>query len=187
MTVGFVFLLMGLVERFHGSGALAVLLFGMALANGHRLVEKAHPEVRETIQRALGSGGATPHRRITESHAELSFVTRSFFFVYLGIMFRWPGADVRLWLAILLVLVAIIAGRELSVHLVGWVTRVSANDRRLLAAMLPRGLATAVLGALIVGDSGGGTPWETLTTFVVLLSNLWMALRVLKWSAREGS
>jgi cell volume regulation protein A len=187
MTVGFVFLLMGLVEAFHGSGALAVLLFGMALANGHRVVERMNPGIREVVEKALGSGGATPHRRITESHAELSFVTRSFFFVYLGIMFRWPGADVRLWLAILLVLVAIIAGRELSVHLVGWVTRVSANDRRLLAAMLPRGLATAVLGALIVGDSGGGTPWETLTTFVVLLSNLWMALRVLKWSAREGS
>jgi cell volume regulation protein A len=38
MTIGFVLLLMGAVESFHGSGALAVLIFGMVLANGEAIV-----------------------------------------------------------------------------------------------------------------------------------------------------
>jgi cell volume regulation protein A len=186
MTIGFVFLLMGLVESVHGSGALAVLVFGVALANGHRAVERMHPEFRDAIEKALGGGGATPHQRISESHAGLSFVTRSFFFVYLGIMFQWPGSDVRTWLAILLLFVGLVAGREVAVQLVGWVTRISANDRGLLAAMLPRGLATAVLGALIAEGVVNGPPWETLTTFVVVLTNLWMALRLLKLRPQES-
>jgi cell volume regulation protein A len=181
MTVGFVFLLMGLVERFHGSGALAVLLFGMVLANGQTLLQAFAPRIRARIERGLGGAGVALHPKITESHAELSFMTRSFFFIYLGVIFEWPGLDFRMWLTIALAIVAVIAAREISVQLIGWATRVSAPQRALLAAMLPRGLATAVLAAMLVERSAGpGPAWETLATFVVVLSNLWMSLRLFR-------
>ena len=181
MTVGFVFLLMGFVERFHGSGALAVLLFGMVLANGQSLLQAFAPRIRSRIERGLGESGAALHPRISESHAELSFMTRSFFFIYLGVIFEWPGVDFRMWLTIGLVIVAVIAAREVSVQLVGWTTRVSAPHRALLSAMLPRGLATAVLAAMLVERSAPTDPaWETLATFVVVLSNVWMTLRLMR-------
>ncbi|MCG3155856.1 MAG: hypothetical protein DKINENOH_02464 [bacterium] len=181
MTIGFVFLLMGMVEVFHGSGALAVLIFGMILANGEALVGIFNPRIREKIARSFGEGGVALHPRLTESHAEVSFLTRSFFFVYLGIIFQWPGADFRMWLTIALAAVAIIVGREIAVQLTGWVTRVSAVHRPLLNAMLPRGLATAVLAAMLVDRATQpGPAWETLATFVVVISNLWMTFRLLK-------
>lgn len=181
MTIGAVFLLMGVVENFHGSGALAVLLFGMILANGEALLRIFRPKIQKEISKRLGESGLVLNPRLSEAHAEVSFMTRSFFFVYLGMIFHWPGADLRMWLAIILSVVAIIVGREIAVQLTGWVTRVSAPDRRLLSAMLPRGLATAVLAALLVNRaSQPGPAWETLATFVVVISNLWMSARLLK-------
>jgi len=135
------------------------------LANGEGLLQAFAPHIRSRIERGLGEGGVALHPRITESHAELSFMTRSFFFIYLGVIFEWPGMDFRMWLAIALVTVAVIAAREVSVHLVGWTTRVSGPNRALLAAMLPRGLATAVLAAMLVDRSNPKeTSWETLAT-----------------------
>jgi cell volume regulation protein A len=129
----------------------------------------------------LGEGGVALHPRLTESHAEVSFMTRSFFFVYLGMIFQWPGVDFRLWITIVLTVVAIIVGREIAVQLTGWVTGIPAPQRSLLAAMLPRGLATAVLAAMLVNRATQpGPAWETLATFVVAISNLWMSFRLLK-------
>lgn len=181
MTIGFVFLLMGVVEMVHGSGALAVLIFGMVLANGEALIGIFSQRIRAQIHRLLGEGGVALHPQLTESHAEVSFMTRSFFFVYLGMIFQWPGADFRMWLTIVLVIVAIIVGREIAVQLTGWVTGISAAQRALLNAMLPRGLATAVLAAMLMNRAAQpGPAWETLATFVVVISNLWMSFRLLK-------
>lgn len=181
MTIGFVFLLMGAVESFHGSGALAVLIFGMVLANGEAIVGIFSPRIRDQIHKRLGEGGVALHPRLTASHAEVSFLTRSFFFVYLGMIFQWPGADFRIWLTIVLTIVAIIVGREIAVQLTGWVTGIPAPQRSLLAAMLPRGLATAVLAAMLVNRAAQpGPAWETLATFVIVISNLMMSFRLLK-------
>jgi len=181
MTIGVVFLLMGVVESFHGSGALAVLLFGMVLANGEALLSIFRPKIRLEISKRLGEAGLGLNPRLSESHAEVSLMTRTFFFVYLGMIFQWPGSDFRLWLSILLVIIAIIMAREISVQLTGWITRVSAPNRMLLSAMLPRGLATTVLVVLLVSDSTRTAPaWETLATFVVLATNTWMSARLIK-------
>ena len=181
MTLGFVFLLMGIVESFHGSGALAVLVFGMVLANGESLVGIFSPRMRDHIVQKFGEGGVTLHPRITESHAEVSFLTRSFFFVYLGIIFRWPGADFRMWLTIVLVAIAVIVSREIAVQILGWTTRLAAPHRALVAAMLPRGLATAVLASMLVArQDSSGPSWETLATFIVIISNVWMSFRLFK-------
>jgi potassium/hydrogen antiporter len=181
MTIGFVFLLMGIVESFHGSGAIAVLVFGIVLANGTTIIGVLSPHIRDRITQRFGGGSLALHPRITESHAEVSFLTRSFFFVYLGIIFRWPGADFRVWLTIFLTSIAIIIGREIAVQLAGWTTRISASNRLILSAMLPRGLATAVLASMLVTRSGNtGAYWETLATFIIIITNLWMTFRLFK-------
>jgi potassium/hydrogen antiporter len=184
MTVGVVFLLMGGVESYHGSGALAVLLFGVILANGESLYGYFGEGLRRRLAGLFGGGKHDLHRRISDSHAEISLLVRSFFFVYLGIIFRWPGTDLNIWLSILLVLVAVIVGREISVQLVGWSTRVPARHRAVLRVMLPRGLATAVLTAMLVDrGQGAATEWEILATFVVIVTNIWMTARLLKLRA----
>jgi cell volume regulation protein A len=181
MTLGFVFLLMGLVETAHGSGAISALLFGVILANGESLVGFLGSNWRKRIMDAVGGTELRLHPRISQSHSEVSFMVRAFFFVYLGIIFRWPGADFKIWFTIGLVVFAVVVAREIAVHLTGWIAVIPARHRLVMAGMLPRGLATAVLASLLAGrppEYGGA--WETLATFVVLISNLWMTLRLIK-------
>lgn len=181
LTLGFVFLMMGAVEKVHGSGAIAVLIFGIVLANGQTLMNLVGKSWQARLSKLFYGGQIELHPRITESHSEISFLVRTFFFIYLGVIFRWPGHDFRLWLTILLVSVAIIVSREISVQLLGWMGHVSARNRLLLAAMLPRGLATAVLTALLVlaNKQLAGSP-ETLAIFVIVVTNIWTTLKALK-------
>jgi len=179
VTVGFVFLLMGTVEAFHGSGAFAVFLFGIILANGERLLGVFGSRLRERARQLFADGHVALHPRISDSHAEISFLIRSFFFVYLGIIFRWPGDDMRMWLTIPIVGFSIVVGREIAVRLAAWTTRIPPGERGLLKIMIPRGFATAVLAAILMSRAEENSPsWDTLATFIVLISNLWMTLRL---------
>lgn len=178
MTLAFLFLLIGAVESFHGSGAVAVLVFGMILANGEALVRLFGREAGERLLNRLGPDRLVLHPEITESHAQASFLVRAFFFVYLGIIFRWPGSDADMWLSVVLVSLGVIVAREVAVLLVAWATGIPAVHRRLLLAMLPRGLATAVLASLLISHGEEGPAWETLAAFVILVTNAWMALRI---------
>lgn len=181
LTLGFVFLMMGAVEKVHGSGAIAVLIFGIVLANGQTLMNLLGKSWQGRLSRLFYGGQIELHPRITESHSEISFLVRTFFFIYLGVIFRWPGNDFRLWLTILLVCVGIVVSREISVQLLGWISRVSARNRLLLTAMLPRGLATAVLTAILaLANKKLAGPPETLAIFVIVVTNVWTTLRALR-------
>lgn len=181
MTVGFVFLLMGTVEAVHGSGAFAVFLFGLVLGNGETLLLPFPTRFRVRLRSLFADGKISLHPRISETHAEFSFLIRSFFFVYLGVAFQWPGSDFRLWLAFVLVLAAVLVGRELAVQLTGWTARIPAPQRNVLGAMIPRGLATVVLSTMIVSYSAEmSASFSGLTVFIVMATNLWMAVRLSK-------
>ncbi len=187
MTLGFVFLLMGGVIMAGGSGAVAALVFGMVLANGEALYALLHPSLKGAVDSGTGEGRLRLHPRITESHSELSFVTRTFFFVYLGMIVRWPEPDFRMWLTLGLATVAILVGREIAVQLTGWVARIPARERVLLSSMVPRGLATAVLVSMLASRSpDSASSWVTLATFLILVSNLHMTLRLVRMHARPA-
>ena len=51
---------------------------------------------------AFGGNTEAVHEKITTSLAELSLVTRAFFFTYLGVIFRWPGGAEKVRLGSLL-------------------------------------------------------------------------------------
>ncbi len=188
MTIGFVFLLMGGIEAFHGSGPLAVLAFGIVLANGDAILGLFGARAQDRLRKLFADGRVELRPEIGKSHAEISFLIRSFFFVYLGIIFRWPGADMSLWLAIILAVLAVLCGRQGAVALTSWTTRIPPAERPVLAAMLPRGLATAVLAAMLSEGAPAGSPsWETIAAFVVLASNIWMTLRLAKLRRTGGA
>ena len=120
-----------------GSGLLAVLIFGITLANVPR----------------------TPHMtrqgaRMLAFHAELSFLVRSFFFVMLGIVAEFISRNYII--PILGILAALVLARFLAVQGSRWAVRdVTRKDTELLFWMLPRGLVTAVLALEIVTSRRG--------------------------------
>ncbi len=152
-----------LSDYLHGSGLLAVLVFGVTLANLPR----------------------TPHMtrqgvRMLSFHAEFSFLVRSFFFVLLGVIAEFVSRQYII--PILGMLVAVVVARYIAVLGSRWVVRdVERRDTELLFWMLPRGLVTAVLALEIVNDRGQIFSFLPAMAFtVVLVTNLfivWGAVR----------
>jgi cell volume regulation protein A len=155
LNLGVVMGVYAIGRYFHGSGLLAVLIFGITMANLPR----------------------TPHMtrqgaRLLAFHAEFSFLVRSFFFVVLGVVAEVVHRD-RI-IPILGILAALLLARFLAVQCSRWAVRdVNRKDTDLLFCMMPRGLVTAVLALEIVAARGAGFSFLPAMAFtVVLITNL---------------
>jgi cell volume regulation protein A len=157
LNLGVVLGVYSLGDHFQGSGLLAVLIFGVTLANLPR----------------------TPHMtrqgaRMLSFHAEFSFLVRSFFFVLLGVVAQFVSRQYIV--PIIGILVAVVVARYVAMQGSRWVVRdVTRSDTELLFWMLPRGLVTAVLALAIVEDRGAAFSFLPAMAFtVVLVTNLFI-------------
>jgi cell volume regulation protein A len=169
-NLGVVFGVYALTRYAGGSGLLAVLIFGITLANLPR----------------------TPHMtrqgaRLLAFHAELSFLVRSFFFVLLGFVAEFVSR--KYLLPIAGILAALLLARFLAMQTSRWAVRdvTTRRETELLFWMLPRGLVTAVLALAIVSARGEVFAFLPAMAFtVVLVTNLFVvagAVRSAKMSA----
>jgi potassium/hydrogen antiporter len=169
LNLGVVLGVYAIADYAKGSGLLAVLIFGVTLANLPR----------------------TPHMtrqgaRLLAFHAELSFLVRSFFFVLLGVIAEFVSRHYIV--PILGILAALVLARFVAVQGSRWVVRdVARRDTELLFWMLPRGLVTAVLALEIVNDRGaifGFLPAMAFT--VVMVTNLFIVWGSVKAGLRAA-
>lgn len=142
-TFALLVLLYAGVHTLEGSGAVAVFFLAVLIGNSRYLPKwmvfgkfMHDQELAETLA----------HGTVQWFHAELTFLVRSFFFVYIGLLFEPQYMqDTYLWVTMGFTAV-ICASRYVSVRL-----RLRGRDaslRPLLWALLPRGLVSAVLATL---------------------------------------
>jgi len=175
LTVGFVFLLVGLIESLGGSGAVAALAFGVALSNGEAFAGLWGPRNRDRIAASFRDHHLLLDPKIRGAQAEISLLVRSFFFVYMGVVFQGFGLDAVGWLTTAAIFMLILAARFLAVRLLALVTHTPLEDQLLLTAMISRGLATAVLASIIASHwEEYASPIRTITFLIIVLSNIWM-------------
>lgn len=154
------------VEAIGGSGPIAVLAVGVML--GNRLILFG----RET-SRAWEPGG-----EMRRFQSEVSFFVRSFFFVLLGIVIQPRELLDPVFLATVgIVLAGILVARWLAVQLVATGDDELSGDRDLLFAMMPRGLAAAVL-ALLPAQRGiaGTTEFIDYAFAAIIITNVIVAV-----------
>lgn len=140
LTLGIVLLGYAASESIGGSGALSALVFGLILGNERelfRLLSKVLPTEEKPVM-VVSKG-------LKRFEAEIAFLIRTFFFVFLGIIFTYSS------------LVILVSGIALSLVLL--VTRLGAvylttshsslaKERPIMTVVLTRGLAAAVLATL---------------------------------------
>ncbi len=151
-----------------GSGLLAVLAFGLTLANIPGKSIEAEPGM-------------------LEFHSELSFLVRSFFFVLLGIEVEFVSSYYA-WL-VLGIIGALLVSRSVAI----WISRfalrgITSEERELIFFMLPRGLITAVLAVEVtnvLGDQFNFLPAMALTVMVV--TNLMLVMGSVRASRGAGA
>ncbi len=154
LTLAALFVLYGAVQTIGGSGGLAVLSFGLVLGNAKRVGDFFKFE-----------GGYGMGERIPEFHEEVSFLTRTFFFVLLGLLINPAGITPAIAAFALALTAAIVAAR-----LVGQKLFLSGQpDSRLVVMLVPRGLAAAIIAGMPAAR-GIPAPGFTETVLVVIVA-----------------
>ena len=169
-TAAFVFIIYGVVEILDFNGAIAALAFGITIGN----VESIRYYIFRRPQ-ASEAEGLSPTEKAFFS--EVAFLLKTFFFVYLGISLELISG----WL-IQLALILTAAIFLLRIPAVKLTVRrsIPARDASIVAIMVPKGLAAAVL-ATVPLQAGvlGGELIESLTYGVVLSSIVFTSIMLL--------
>lgn len=131
-TYATAFVLYFLSEFLGGSGAFSILVFGLVLGNEAHIYRFLHK----------GSHVSVVDERMRRFEAEIAFLVRTFFFVYLGLIVAFDST------------ISILYGVALSLVLLGvrWIAVNAATlrsalraERGIMTSLLSRGLAAAVL------------------------------------------
>ncbi len=132
LTLGILFVLFFLAKTFGESGALTALIFGLMIGNKQflsRILKFKLPEVSTD----------------NSFHEQLTFLVRSFFFVFIGLLASFGRLE---FLIFGIVIAVIIYFGRVVVTKVSLTKRFSNFDKKVTSVMIPRGLAAAVLATL---------------------------------------
>lgn len=174
-TLAYVFIVYGLTEMLHFSGAIAALALGFSLTNFQKFNLYRIPNVDKNI---------VPLNEIDLAfYSEAVFLLKTYFFVYLGISIHF--SDVALGITAMSMMLLVYAMRLILVRLTFRNESFNLRDTAISSMMAPKGLASAVLATLPLqfGVAGGEIIRDT-TYMVVLVSITLTALLVMIYPNR---
>ncbi len=137
LTLAIVFLLYFAVETIGGSGVIFALTFGIILGNGVEVARFLR------IRRTVGI-----HDMMKKFHSQMSFLIKTFFFVYLGLMLTFDKTDVIV--VGVVIAFALLFVRYIVVLLSSIGSGTMFRNSGFLTTMLPRGLSAAVVAEIVV-------------------------------------
>lgn len=149
LTLAAILVLYYVAELVGANGAITILLFGLVLANMQTLASRLVRPLRVLIGYELDQAKFVLDEFLKRINEELSFLVRTFFYVLLGLIvdlskFNWTIAVWGLALFGVVFGVRVIATYVLGEATGSW----TSSERVLIAAMMPRGVATAVMAFL---------------------------------------
>lgn len=173
--------LYGVVEGLQANGAISALVFGLVLGNASEIAKSLQ------FQENYDFGSS-----LKQFHSEISFFVRTFFFVYLGIIFDTGVFSLPLATAAGLVVAALVAARLLAV-IVFDTSPNNSQERALMVVMMPRGLAAAVAASLPAASSIAPAKFPQLAflsevaLLVILATNVLATLGLLLYERKYGA
>ncbi len=138
LTLAMTFLLYAFVESIKANGAVAALVFGLMLSNANDIAKMLRLKGNYAIKHAIIS-----------FHKEMAFFIRTFFFVYIGILIDLKSVtSINFVIMAFSVVFGIVIARRLGIWLFGMFSETVRDNSSTMNAMMPRGLAAAVLASL---------------------------------------
>jgi cell volume regulation protein A len=155
LTLGILFVLFFLANSFGESGALTALVFGLMLGN------KRH------LSRILKF--KLPKIEVDDpTHNQLTFLVRSFFFVFVGLMASFGQIE---YVVFGILVTIVVFGGRIFVGKITLTKRFSKLDKAVTNSMIPRGLAAAVLATYpITMGLSNGEAYPQIIFFIILSS-----------------
>ena len=139
LTLAVVFLVYFGVESINGSGVIFALVFGVMLGNGVQVAKFLR--IKRTVE---------IHEIMKKFHSQMSFLIKTFFFVYLGLVITFDELNVIVLGVVLSV--ALLFVRYIVVLLTSIGNRTMLANQGFLTSMLPRGLSAAVVAEIVVAS-----------------------------------
>jgi len=166
LTLAFLFMIYTVSEELGGSGAITALIFGLVLGNSE--------EVAKMLK--LGRGFEVDNT-LKIFHEEITFFIRTFFFVYLGLIFDLKLLSMKFIIISAIISLLLVAARYITSEIVSSIAKI---DKKVTSIMTARGLGAAVV-ATIPFYYGLKNSLSILgfTTAGIILTNLINALLVM--------
>ena len=158
MTLFIAFLTYSITEFLGGSGPLSALVFGLILGNGRSMSQIFKFDKQVTI-----------NTDITRFNSEISFLVRSIFFVYIGIIATI--GDIQLTIVGIGIALLLLSSRLVAAPIVTWKTKLE-KQRNMIIVMFPRGLGAAVLASLPFTMGIPNTEIFVNVVFVVIFATI---------------
>lgn len=174
-TLAYVFIVYGLTEMLHFSGAIAALALGISLTNFQKFNLYRIPNVDKNI---------VPLNEIDLAfYSEAVFLLKTYFFVYLGISIHF--SDALLGVTAISMMLLVYAMRLGLARLIFRDNSYNLRDTAIASMMAPKGLASAVLATLpLEYGVAGSEVIRDATYMVVLVSITFTALLVIVYHTR---
>jgi len=133
LVYSFTALIVGIKGGGTGAGAIACLIFGLVLGNGKKVLKMFNYSGR----------GYEIDEETKQFHSLTSFIIRTFFFVYLGMMVSFQKIEFIIFgIVILAILLSL---RYLAILISTYKDNFEKDDIQTMTVMFPRGLAAAIL------------------------------------------
>ncbi len=173
LTFGLALAMWGFVEMLGASGALAVLVFGVTLANEREILGAVGAQAEP-----VASVTDDAVKRLHLFTAQLTFLVRTFFFVFLGVVVEFSHLRVSRALLAMGLVALFVAVRWLVIDALearGAFT-LSVREKRTVWLLQPRGLVSAVLAieASHLGVDDGS--FLGVVSLVMLATNVLLVL-----------
>ena len=150
LTLAIVLLFYSVTEALGGNGAIFALVFGLVLGNGRRISKFFW------IKDGIEAGNV-----MKKFESQMSFFVRTFFFVYLGLIFAVGDYTT---IAYSLALTALLFAGTIK-------NKILEDNKFLMSVVMPRGLAAAVLAQIVINNSVPGTgAFQDMIILVIIFS-----------------
>jgi len=167
LTLAVVFILYSFVELVKGNGAIAVLVFALLLGNFNEIAKRLKVKGEFELDTTLRA-----------FQVEVSFFVRTFFFIFIGLMFDVGALKqeviIMAWVVFLILLIA----RILGVKALILVDKKIAPFEKSIISMMPRGLAAAVLASMPLAAGIKIQYFAEIVFSIIILTNLATTLGV---------
>jgi NhaP-type Na+/H+ or K+/H+ antiporter len=153
ITIAYLILIYVITEYLSGNGTIATLFFGLVLSNSMAITRKllafstSIGLIKESRSKKLSVKYEVHVITTTEKffYSQISFLLKTFFFVYIGILFDLS----QLWLVLIgsVIAIAILFTRRMSKYLT---KDLKVFDQELIAGIFARGLAAAAITQIVI-------------------------------------
>ncbi len=163
LTLGLLFLTFGLTQEAGGSGYLAVIIFGIVFGN--------HKFISELFRKKIRMDQL--EKKIFDLQSEITFILKTFFFVFLGLILSLSFSSLYFGLEFGAVILGVLLIARMIAVYVSTHKSDMVKDRIPIFISLAQGLTPATLAILALED---GIPQATtfliLVTYVIIFTNV---------------